>query len=287
MTRLIIWSIVGALFIGAVTLILAYSDPLQYYRDQVADSVDKIRLEAHYVNDQRQAAIQAQQWRAAFEAGKQRRQLEQWELAIQHFDQAIRIKKHWHEAHCLKTDCLYQLERYEEAVEASRSALMTSAKCEATLVTRGMALERLDRYEEAISAYQLGLKRDPESITFHINLGWLYAGCPDESRTDGELALQCAEEAKRLLEVCTDCTPKHEWVVASLRGAAYARNGRFAEAIEFTNRAIELAPANEHARLTQNIRDFENEIPYVRRVDKAVKTERSSENDESPAKLPS
>ena len=95
-------------------------------------------------------------------------------------------------------------------------------------------LERAGCYADAITHFEHAIALDPECLDAEVygSTAWLLATCPDTSLRNGDRAVAYAMKA------CED-TEWEPWPLTIL-AAAYAEVGRFDDAIEAQQRAIEL-----------------------------------------------
>src|ERR1700732_4553372 len=92
--------------------------------------------------------------------------------------------------------------------------------------------------EDAIAQYREALRLAPENIAAQSNLAWLLATCSDPSLRDGSEAVLFAERARRL-------SGGNRPVILRILAAAYAENGRFADAIRVAEHALQVADAKD------------------------------------------
>ena len=107
---------------------------------------------------------------------------------------------------------------------------------------RGLARERLGQYERAIADDTEAIRLSPKDAEFHNGLAWLLATCPEGRFRDGPGAIQHATTACELTKWHDSC-----WL--DTLAAAYAEAGKFDKAVEFQQRAVDLAmkPADKEA----------------------------------------
>ena len=74
----------------------------------------------------------------------------------------------------------------------------------------------------------------PENGNAASNLAWVFATCPEDSIRDGTRAVELGEKA---LRISGGKIP----MIYKVLAAAYAENGRFADAVETAQRGAELA----------------------------------------------
>jgi tetratricopeptide (TPR) repeat protein len=116
--------------------------------------------------------------------------------------------------------------------------------------TLGTALIQQGRVREAIDQWKEVLATQPENGNAASNLAWVFATCPEDSIRDGARATELGERA---LRISGGKIPMIYRVLA----AAYAENGRFADAIETAQRGAELATSQGNPALAK---ELENNI---------------------------
>jgi Tfp pilus assembly protein PilF len=116
--------------------------------------------------------------------------------------------------------------------------------------TLGTALIQQGHVREAIDQWQEALATQPENGNAASNLAWVFATCPEDSIRDGTRA---AELGERALRISGGKIP----MIYKVLAAAYAENGRFAEAVETAQRGAELATGQGNPALAA---ELENNI---------------------------
>jgi tetratricopeptide (TPR) repeat protein len=113
--------------------------------------------------------------------------------------------------------------------------------------------------EEAIVQYQKALQIEPDYAKALNNLAWVLATCPQASLRNGNKAVALAQRANQLTG---DGNP----VVLGTLAAAYAEAGRFSEAVETAQRALQLAETQSNTALADAIRSqlkfYQAGIPF-------------------------
>jgi protein O-mannosyl-transferase len=112
----------------------------------------------------------------------------------------------------------------------------------------GTVLIQQGRIREAIEQWRDALSIQPENGNAASNLAWVFATCPEDSFRDGAQAVELAKRAQRL------SAGKIPLVYRTL-AAAYAENGRFAEAIETAQRGADLANTQENLALATELQN--------------------------------
>ncbi|PWT84496.1 MAG: hypothetical protein C5B58_04645 [Acidobacteria bacterium] len=98
----------------------------------------------------------------------------------------------------------------------------------------GTVLTQQGRVGEGVEEWQKVLSIQPDNGNAMSNLAWVFATSPDQSLRDGPKAVELAEQALRL-------SGGRIPILFRTLAAAYAENGRFAEAVQTAQRGIELA----------------------------------------------
>jgi len=124
--------------------------------------------------------------------------------------------------------------------------------------TLGTALIQQGHVREAIDQWQEVLALQPENGNAASNLAWVFATCTDDSIRDGTRAAQLGEKA---LRISGGKIP----MIYKVLAAAYAENGRFADAVETAQRGAELATSQGNpplaAELESNIALYQSGRP--------------------------
>ena len=103
-------------------------------------------------------------------------------------------------------------------------------------------LYQTGKLREAVAEYRQVLAVKPDHPEALNNLAWLLATCSDGTVRDGAEAVRFAEHACRLSGY------KEARTLGTL-AAAYAEAGRFTEAVEAAQKAVEAARASGNAQL--------------------------------------
>jgi tetratricopeptide (TPR) repeat protein len=108
--------------------------------------------------------------------------------------------------------------------------------------TLGTVLIQQGHVKEAIDQWQEALSTEPENGNAASNLAWVFATCPEDSIRDGTRATELGERA---LRISGGKIP----MIYKVLAAAYAENGRFADAIETAQRGADLATIQGNSAL--------------------------------------
>ena len=178
--------------------------------------------------------------------------------AISKLQAAIDLRPENAPAHDNLAKALLKKGQVAEATVHYRKFLeLESANVEARN-TLGTALIQQGHIREAIDQWQEVLALQPENGNAASNLAWVFATCTDDSIRDGTRAAQLGEKA---LRISGGKIP----MIYKVLAAAYAENGRFADAIETAQRGAELATTQGNpplaAELESNIALYQSGRP--------------------------
>ncbi len=171
----------------------------------------------------------------------------QVEEAIARYRKALEIDPDYADAHNNLGSALFRAGRVDEAIPHFEDALRINpgdAKAHNNLAT---ALAQKGRVAEAVTHYQKVLEIDPDHAKARVSLAWLLATSPEDGVRDGPKAVALAERANQL---AGGTNP------AMLRtlAAARAETGRFEDALQTAQRALDLAAAQGNEELARSLR---------------------------------
>jgi Flp pilus assembly protein TadD len=179
--------------------------------------------------------------------------------AITHFQKALQIKPNGAEVHINLGCALLQKGNMDEAITHFQKALQIEPDSAEAHINLGNALLTKGRMDEAIVQYQKALQIEPDNTEAQNNLAWVLATCPQASLRNGNKAVALAQRANQLTG---DGNP----VVIGTLAAAYAEAGRFPEAVETAQRALQLAETQSNTALADAIRSqlkfYQAGIPF-------------------------
>ena len=144
----------------------------------------------------------------------------------------------------------FQKGRVDEAIAHFRKAQETWPGFAEAHNNLGVALLQKGSVDEAIAQFQKVLEIRPDFADALDNLGnaaWLLATAPDASIRNGARALALAQQLDRL-------SGGNNPVLLDTLAAAYGETGRFPEAVDAAQRALELAQARNNTALADTLR---------------------------------
>jgi cytochrome c-type biogenesis protein CcmH/NrfG len=117
------------------------------------------------------------------------------------------------------------------------------------------------RVRDAIAEYRDALRIAPDNVAAQSNLAWLLATAADPSLRNGPEAVLLAERAES-----ESSQSENRSVFLRILAAAYAEAGRFAEAKETAQQALQAAEIQGDSNLSNALRDeialYELGLPY-------------------------
>ena len=204
------------------------------------------------------------------------------DAAIAHLTDSLRIDPESFEAHYNLATALVRQQRLDEAVEHFQQALRIKPDVAAVHVNLGVVLRAQNRLDAATEHFQRALQLDPGNAAAHTNLGGALAirhqlaGAilqyrlalqtnPDllEALTDlawilatsRDAGIRVPAEAVRLAERAAALTGRRNVRALETAAAAYAADGRFAEAVASQQHAVDLADAAGTGSIADQLRE--------------------------------
>jgi len=167
--------------------------------------------------------------------------------AIAEYQQALRLRPDYADAHCNLGNALLTQGQLAQAVIQYREALRTKPDLFEAQYNLAFALARLGQLQEAIAQYRQALRLNPNHALALNDLARLLATSKDER-------LRNSAEAIRLASRACELTDDRDPAKLDSLAMAYADAGRFPEAIQTAQRAIDVAGATGNQQLAGEIR---------------------------------
>jgi tetratricopeptide (TPR) repeat protein len=129
---------------------------------------------------------------------------------------------------------------------------------------RGDAQLNAGKQAAAIADYDAALKIEPKDTGILNNLAWVLCTSPDDKLRDGKRAVELAKQACEL----SDYKTVH---ILSTLAAAYAEQGDFDKAKEWSNKALKMAESDrEKESLRKELASYEAKKPWREILEGAV-----------------
>jgi tetratricopeptide (TPR) repeat protein len=139
---------------------------------------------------------------------------------------------------------LAEAQKYDEADRELGKAIRLDDKYTRAYVYRADTHYRKKEYQKALADYQRAVEIDAKDPGNHNSLAWLLATCPDVKFRDGKKALEAATRA------CELASWKKAYVLDTL-AAAYAEDGKYADAVRWQKKAVEIAEVDKAGNLKE------------------------------------
>ena len=166
--------------------------------------------------------------------------------AVMHLEKAIELQPDYADAHYNLGSVLLQKGEIDQAIAQWRTTLSLNPNDAGAHIALGNTLLQKRELREAIVHYQAALEIEPLSVLPLNNLAWVLSTCPDSAFRNGPRAVEFAQRAVQLSGT------KNPVFVRTL-AAAYAENGRFSDAGETAQRALQLAHEGDDSDLAHEI----------------------------------
>jgi tetratricopeptide (TPR) repeat protein len=168
--------------------------------------------------------------------GKALYEQKKYDEAIKKFSKAIELNPNVPDAHYRMGFALLKTGRRKEAVNYLEEALRRNKDQQEAYANLGNAYMQLGKFKEAIANLTEATRIQPNDTGSLNNLAWLLATSSDVSAKD---AARSVELAIRACELTKNKDPE----VLDTLAATYAAAGRFADAVETSYKAVDIAKA--------------------------------------------
>ena len=179
--------------------------------------------------------------------------------AITHFEKTAELKPGNAEAQYNLGNAFAQKGSVDEAISHYQKALEIKPDYAEAHNNLGLAFFQKGQMAQVITHYQKALEINPNNAAAQNNLAWMLAICPQASLRNGNQAVELAQRADQLYG-------GNNPLVLRTLAAAYAEAGRFPEAMETAQRALQLAEAQSNPALANDLRSlvklFQAGVPY-------------------------
>jgi tetratricopeptide (TPR) repeat protein len=169
---------------------------------------------------------------AYYERGLALWDMSEVDKAIDDYDEAIRLNPKYVYAYISRGIAWSDKKQYEKAIDDYDKVIQIDPKYPLTYYNRGQTWLLRKHYDKAIKDFEEAVRLDPNFLVACGRCAMLLATCSDEMIRSGKRALEFASKACDL----TDWKSGRE--LATL-AAAYAEDGRFAQAVRYQAKALE------------------------------------------------
>ena len=181
--------------------------------------------------------------------------------AIARYSACLALSPNQAEAQYDLASALLRKGRTDEAIAHYKKVLELRPDSADAHANLGSAFLAKGRVRDAIGAYSNALRISPENVPAQSNLAWILATSSDPSLRNGSEAVLLAEEAGS-----ESSRSENHPIVLRILAAAYAETGRFAEAKETAQQALQAAEIQGNSTLANALQDeialYELGLPY-------------------------
>lgn len=170
--------------------------------------------------------------------------------AIADFTEVLKIDSRNRMAYSNRAIAWKQKGQLELALGDYNEALRLDPQSAMTWHNRGAIWTAEGKYTKAVADFQEAIRLEPKLPDAYNALAWVQATCEDESLRDGKAAL---ENAKRACELCD----YGRWSCLGTLAAAYAELGDFAQAVEWKQKCLAIAPADRKGELQARLINYQ------------------------------
>ncbi len=194
-------------------------------------------------------------WQPLYRRGLARLACQQHEQAVADFSEAIRLAPEQPEAYRQRAVAHVQLGRLDQAVGDYTELIRLNSQSPLPYNSRARLHVRRGEHAAAVVDHLRASELDPGNAYTHSDLAWIWATCPNEGVRDGKRALESARKACELTD-----WKKAECLDAL--AAAHAESGRFEEAVQWAERALELAREGDRAAYERRLESYRQGRPW-------------------------
>jgi len=184
----------------------------------------------------------------------------QKDLAISHYRKALELRPDSAIVHNNLGNIFKVQGKLEQAIEHYQKAVDSNPDYAVIYNNFANALRAQGRYKYAVQNYKKALQLEPNWVSAIGNLSWLLATSPDADVRDPAAAVKLAIKANKLTNY------SHPEVLFTL-AVAYAAEGKFSDAVNIAQKAVDLAEAANEEELAEQIRKhlqiYEAGRPYL------------------------
>lgn len=175
--------------------------------------------------------------------------------AIEDYTEALRIEPRNRSVYGNRAIAWKQKGEYDIAIADYNDALRLDPTVSRTWHNRANTWLLKGEYAKAISDLKESIRLSPNDFDGYNAMAWLQATCPNGKLRNG------AEAVRNATRACELCRYGH-WYCLSTLAAAHAEAGDFKQAVEWTRRALEIAPQNRRDEIAKRLPVFESGRPW-------------------------
>jgi tetratricopeptide (TPR) repeat protein len=180
--------------------------------------------------------------------------------AFEHYYKALQVGKNFTPAYISLGAALIDTEKTDEAIGYLTKAIQLDPKSAMAHRELGRAMAQMGKINEAIALFEKAHRLEPDWVSPINALAWRLATHNDDKIRNPTKAVRLA---KRACELTNHESPG----ILDTLAAAYAAAGRFSQAIETAEKALELCQSSEQNTLKEEIKNrlvlYKAGKPYI------------------------
>ena len=181
--------------------------------------------------------------------------------ALYDLNRAIRFAPRLSIAYGNRGVCHVSQNNFEQAISDHSRHLKLNPTSPFALSNRAVAYLGQGDFKKAKEDYEAAVKLNPDLDESLNGYAWFLATCPDEKFRDGKKAVELAKKAVKI-------SGGKDWYHLDTLATAYAETGEFDKAVEFAQKAIDVAPKNKRELCQQQLKRFQNKKPFRSQIGK-------------------
>jgi tetratricopeptide (TPR) repeat protein len=168
--------------------------------------------------------------------------------AAQHYQRALELKPDLPQAHSNLGLALIQQGRVDEAIAHYQQALQLAPNYFEAHCNLGLALQQEGKDQAAVQHWREALRLQPKQVLILRQIAWMLATSRDTSVRNGAEAIGLADRAIQLAGVRTP-------PLLDVLAAAYAEAGRFTDAVQTAQEALQMVSGQHPTPLADGLRE--------------------------------
>lgn len=176
-----------------------------------------------------------------------------FDQAIADFTASLNINPRNRFSYSNRAIAFKQKGEWELALGDYNEALRLDPQSAMTWHNRGSVWVAQGNFKRAVADFREAIRLDPKLPDGYNALAWVQATCPDDSIRDGVAAL---ENASRACELCN----YSRWICLGTLAAAHAELGNIAEAVEWNEKSLAIAPADQRREVDQRLAQYRSKL---------------------------
>lgn len=212
------------------------------YEEALADLTKALELNANYVNT----------W---YNRAEVRYELGQYEDAASDYTEVLRRTPDDFGALTGRGHAWFRMGELQKALADYHRAVSLDPQSAGALVNRGDTYRQLGQWQQAAADYRAAVKVDEAYGRGYRSAAWLMATCPDEKYRNADLAVRAAEKAIEL-------DGAQDYLYLDVLAAALASAGKYSEAVQAAEQALEIAPEEATMALGERLTLYRDGKPY-------------------------